>query len=175
MSVNSDYLPTIMKLKHVDYYKGYVLGFLFSEDLKHVLLIKKTHPPLQAGKLNGIGGKLTNGESHCSAMYRECHEETNILKDNWVYLKPFPVDDKPCHVFYGTADLSKAKVMTEEELWTVSVERLFNEPWIPVCDQIPLGIGLVDGAKELAEECYRKIYSKRNPSYNKLIKYQPIK
>ena len=38
--------------------REYVCGFLFSPDRKKVLLIRKRRPAWQAGKLNGVGGKV---------------------------------------------------------------------------------------------------------------------
>lgn len=37
---------------------NYVCGFMCSYDLTRFLLIRKTHPEWQKGKLNGIGGKI---------------------------------------------------------------------------------------------------------------------
>src|SRR5258708_364006 len=37
---------------------NYVCGFMMSYDLMQFLLIRKTHPDWQKGKLNGIGGKI---------------------------------------------------------------------------------------------------------------------
>lgn len=55
---------------------SYVLGFVMWGD--RVLLIRKNRPAWQAGKLNGIGGKVEAGESPRAAMVRECWEETAI-------------------------------------------------------------------------------------------------
>jgi 8-oxo-dGTP diphosphatase len=41
----------------------YVLGFLFDPSQKDVVLIKKLKPEWQKGKLNGVGGKIEEGES----------------------------------------------------------------------------------------------------------------
>lgn len=54
----------------------YVLGFMFDHEEKHVLLIWKNRPKWQAGKLNGIGGKIEAGETPLQAMEREFTEET---------------------------------------------------------------------------------------------------
>lgn len=40
---------------------SYVCGFMCSWDLQNFLLIRKTHPEWQKGKLNGIGGKIESG------------------------------------------------------------------------------------------------------------------
>lgn len=58
--------------------KRYVAGFAFSEDLELVLLIRKTHPEWQKGKLNGVGGKIREGELPPDAMVREFAEETGF-------------------------------------------------------------------------------------------------
>jgi 8-oxo-dGTP diphosphatase len=52
----------------------YVAGFAF--DQGSVLLIEKKRPEWQAGKLNGVGGKIENGEVPIEAMMREFAEET---------------------------------------------------------------------------------------------------
>jgi 8-oxo-dGTP diphosphatase len=54
----------------------YVAGFMFSEDRQWVALIRKLKPLWQAGKLNGIGGKVEPGEDPIVAMSREFMEET---------------------------------------------------------------------------------------------------
>ncbi len=63
----------------------YVLGFAFCQDSgnDYVLLIKKARPANQAGKLNGIGGRVEteHGETALSAMDREFREETGIAID----------------------------------------------------------------------------------------------
>ena len=63
---------------------NYVLGFYFSTDLERVALIRKQKPAWQAGKLNGIGGKLENGEKPLSAMRREFREEAGLTVEKWV-------------------------------------------------------------------------------------------
>lgn len=63
--------------------KRYVLGFMFSEDGTQVALIKKTKPEWQAGKLNGIGGKIEEKEAMHEAMIREFEEETGLRHLEW--------------------------------------------------------------------------------------------
>lgn len=65
----------------------YVLGFMFNEDNTRVALIRKNRPEWQAGKLNGIGGKIEEGESILEAMVREFHEETGYLTEEWMWRK----------------------------------------------------------------------------------------
>lgn len=60
----------------------YTLGFMFSEDLDKLALICKLRPQWMAGKCNGIGGKVEEGETPVEAMRREFREETG--HDAWV-------------------------------------------------------------------------------------------
>ncbi len=54
--------------------KLYVAGLLFCGG--DVALITKSHPEWQAGRLNGIGGQIDDGETPEAAMAREWREET---------------------------------------------------------------------------------------------------
>lgn len=56
----------------------YVAGFVFAPTLDRVLLLRKTRPAWQAGKLNGFGGKVEPGESFEAAMHRESIEEAGM-------------------------------------------------------------------------------------------------
>ena len=56
----------------------YVVGFAFSQDGRQVVLLRKNRPDWQAGKLNGVGGKLEAGETALAAMVREFVEETGV-------------------------------------------------------------------------------------------------
>jgi 8-oxo-dGTP diphosphatase len=56
----------------------YVVGYCFNEDFSEVALIEKRKPAWQAGKLNGIGGKVEPGENIVEAMAREFEEEAGV-------------------------------------------------------------------------------------------------
>lgn len=59
----------------------YVCGFAFhggQTTRPRVVLIRKVKPDWQAGKLNGVGGKIERGECSTAAMAREFHEETGV-------------------------------------------------------------------------------------------------
>jgi len=60
----------------------YVVGFAFSRYGNKVALIRKNKPDWQAGKLNGIGGKVEKDEYHFDAMVREFREETGVQTNN---------------------------------------------------------------------------------------------
>ena len=54
----------------------YVLGFVFIGSDKILLQLKNRGGDYLNGKLNGLGGKIEEGESAISAMVREYFEET---------------------------------------------------------------------------------------------------
>lgn len=108
----------------------YVLGFLFSNapEFSRVVLIRKTKPEWQAGKLNGVGGKVEKGETALEAMRREFLEECGVKKENWV---PFALLDYPdarvwCFAAEDGMLLDGAvRTMTDEEV----VVCQSNSPW----------------------------------------------
>jgi 8-oxo-dGTP diphosphatase len=101
----------------------YVCGFLFSVDRSRVLLIRKRKPVWQAGKLNGVGGKIEAGETPLQAMVREFEEEAGLRLKDWtevVTLRGEPTPADPAgwrgHFFRGFGDLTVARAMTAENL-----------------------------------------------------------
>lgn len=60
-----------------------VVGFMFNYDLTEVLLIRKKRPEWQAGRLNGIGGRVQEGETEPVAMRREFKEEAGVDIPEW--------------------------------------------------------------------------------------------
>lgn len=85
----------------------YVVGIAFANDSQSkeptdtVLLLKKTHPSWQAGRLNGPGGKIEAGESPVVAMIREFREETGLTWQDW---KDFAiVEGADYRVYYFTS------------------------------------------------------------------------
>jgi len=63
----------------------YVAGFLFNTAHRNVALVRKNKPTWQAGKLNGIGGKVEPGEYPAQAMAREFKEETGAIIDEFTW------------------------------------------------------------------------------------------
>lgn len=56
----------------------YVCGFMFEPLGGVVVLVRKARPSWQAGKLNGVGGKVEGAESIHAAMTREFLEEAGV-------------------------------------------------------------------------------------------------
>jgi 8-oxo-dGTP diphosphatase len=114
----------------------YVVGFIFNKDLTQVLLIHKNRPEWQAGKLNGPGGKIEEGENGTKAVRREIEEETGLKTDNsdWYYVKTLSdyneVDVFTCKY---SGNQSDASTMTDEKIGWFDInnythETLYNIP-----------------------------------------------
>ena len=68
--------------------KKYTVGFIFNQNMDKVLLVHKTKPEWQAGKLNGIGGKFEKDETMFDCIVRETQEEStlNTTTSDWQYV-----------------------------------------------------------------------------------------
>jgi 8-oxo-dGTP diphosphatase len=82
----------------------YVCGFLFNTSRRGVVLIEKQKPAWQKGKLNGVGGKIENGEVPSDAMVREFKEEAGASVSTWKLFRTekFPTGVK-VHFFTAVA------------------------------------------------------------------------
>lgn len=65
--------------------KQYVVGFMLDHPRENVVLIRKNRPEWQAGRLNGVGGKVEPGETREDAMVREFGEETGMATLAWAW------------------------------------------------------------------------------------------
>lgn len=125
----------------------YVAGFMFSKDLSKVLLIRKLKPVWQRGLLNGVGGKIEEGETPLMAMTREFREEADgDIATEWRHFlnlsgenalgETFSVDFFASKLIHN--DLTTFHSQEEEQLEMVDVTTLHalrldvveNVPWI---------------------------------------------
>jgi 8-oxo-dGTP diphosphatase len=106
---------------------NYVCGFYFDDLLQNVVLIWKNKPAWQAGKLNGVGGKIEEGESPEAAMRREFREETGIDHSGWHPLVTLTGEDWQVVFFYAVAvpdEFEYAETKEGEEVAKIPVDRL---------------------------------------------------
>lgn len=61
----------------------YVLALLFTADRTGVVLMHRTRPAWQAGRVNALGGKLHLGEGAAAAARREVGEEAGVDVGEW--------------------------------------------------------------------------------------------
>lgn len=118
----------------------YVLGFAFSKDEEFILLMIKNRPTWQAGKLNGIGGKIEDGETEQQAMVREFKEETGVATtiEQWNWFAELKFENAIIHCFKThLEDIHEAKTLTDERLEVHPVTKRIlmtsavqNVPWL---------------------------------------------
>lgn len=125
---------------------NYVCGFMFSRGWSQLALIRKAKPAWQRGKLNGIGGKIEDGESPMDAMLREFKEETGhqTRRADWNYfLRMAGVNDGgegnfQVDFFACTGDLRALQTTEAEKLEIINTQDVFplrsdmieNLPWL---------------------------------------------
>jgi 8-oxo-dGTP diphosphatase len=111
--------------------KEMVCGFCFSPDFKRVVLIRKNRPDWQKGLLNGVGGKVEQGELLIDAMRREYHEETGRQIKEWTPLVTLSGPDFRCAFFYTTDFyIDSVKTETDEEVGVYEVDTLHRQMMI---------------------------------------------
>lgn len=126
----------------------YVLGFAFSP-FGWVALIRKNRPDWQAGRLNGIGGKVEHSDdTYADAMEREFREETGVVipANEWRYVgvmqktQGFHFEERSgfaVHILTAT-DPKVCDVLskTDEQIYLMSPDQmrrnahLENVPWL---------------------------------------------
>lgn len=113
--------------------KRYVVGFLIDRERCHVCLIRKNRPEWQAGKVNGVGGKIEGDETPWEAMTREFEEETGMFTDprDWQHMvtikwfgdaEPSSVSFFRCH--WTRDEFPPVKSMTDEQIFMRHVEAI---------------------------------------------------
>lgn len=119
-----------------------VIGFMFTNDMKQILLILKNHgPQCVIGRHNGIGGhfELTDADP-MACQIREFEEETGIktTRQDWAKFTELRGKDFIVHCFYGLSSRAvlNAKTMTDEKIEIVNCENtgsmnIFNIPLAP--------------------------------------------
>ena len=130
----------------------YVLGFMFTEDLATVALIRKKRPVWQAGKLNGIGGHIEPGETAPAAMVREFKEETgyDTTVGGWERFAQLKGEDFEVDVFWSCGELTQLKTQTDEliECHQVKLIDPFRRDVVEnLCWLIPLAVDSMDDAR----------------------------
>jgi 8-oxo-dGTP diphosphatase len=97
----------------------YVVGFLIdtSTPVPEVVLMRKTKPDWQRGRLNGIGGRVEPGESPHKAMTREFLEETGCVIETaaWHRFADIRRDRSSVIFFRSYASGLRRRVRTIEE------------------------------------------------------------
>lgn len=111
----------------------YVAGFLIFRATNEVLLIRKNRPAWQAGRLNGIGGKIEPGETPLEAMRREMREESGLDIGDWQNFAILEGKGRyVVHMFRAFAEEQPAATsLTDETVLWAPISWLHTIPIIP--------------------------------------------
>jgi 8-oxo-dGTP diphosphatase len=122
----------------------YVCGFMFEPMGGIVVMTLKDRPVWQAGKLNGVGGKIESGEQPRDAMVREFKEEAGLDTDpdQWREFATLSGPDFRVHFFRTFShEWNLARTMESEQIVAVPTGQLFSRPRVPNLDfLIPLAL-----------------------------------
>lgn len=110
----------------------YVVGIAYDEH-KNVVLIRKTHPEWQAGKLNGVGGKVEPGETPFDAMVREFEEETGGYEQEFQLFLIIDYPETETRLYFYKVEISRHSVNelkspTDEEILVIPMNAV---AWYP--------------------------------------------
>jgi len=121
--------------------RWFVVGLMFNDDLSKVCLIRKNRPDWQAGKLNGIGGKIEKGELAFEAMVREFYEETGVLTNisMWKHFLTLRFPNAIVEFFTGKdSNVCEAiKTLTDEEVVKIAVGDNLLQGYPQLIENIP--------------------------------------
>lgn len=124
--------------------RKYVCGFMFDTD-GDVLLIEKVRPDWQAGKLNGIDGRIEDGESGAEAMRREFLEETGIDHGDWrLFCVLKDARGWPVLFYCAEGSIENAINATDEIPWPCRVDDLPDNVIPNLRWLIPMALSMKD-------------------------------
>lgn len=117
--------------------REWVVGFLIDDDGgDEVVLIRKNRPEWQAGKLNGVGGKVEpfDADAH-AAMVREFREETGRLVCSWHHFASLTWEEGVVRFYRAFAPLETlmaCRTVTDESIVRLRIASLFDpRGWRP--------------------------------------------
>lgn len=130
--------------------QDYVCGFMFGLRSPRVVLIHKNRPPWQAGKLNGVGGKIEGDEEPKHAMVREFREEAGFHFEGWRLFCTIELSrGGRIYCYTASTDLfGQAETRTDEEIETFHLGEISDLNTMPnVQWLIPMALSFLHGEK----------------------------
>lgn len=109
----------------------YVMGLMFANDLKGFLAIKKKDG-LFPGFVNGIGGKVAEGETPQAAMVRKAKEDASLTTVGWTlfHKEQFENGNEVFYFALKSDTLFEGRNNSGDELLAVPMDR-------PTPDTVP--------------------------------------
>jgi 8-oxo-dGTP diphosphatase len=146
---------------------AFVLALLYSTDHRQVVLMRRTRPAWQAGRVNALGGRVMAGESAATAARREVREECGVDVAEWREVLVWEDAEYVMHVVRAVSDKARdARTQEDQEVFLADVNALpanviDNLRWlvplaldehvalpIAVRSAAPEGSGLTDRGRE---------------------------
>lgn len=104
---------------------AFVLALLYSEDLQRIVLMRRTRPAWQAGRVNALGGRLLPGETAEAAARREVREECGVDVAAWREVLVWEDAEYRMHVMAATSDRAReARTLEDQEVFLADVYAL---------------------------------------------------
>lgn len=105
--------------------RSYVLALLFTANRRQVVLMKRTRPVWQAGRVNALGGRIMEGEGPRDAARREVREECGVDVAEWTEVLVWEDAQYRMHVLSAVSALaSGARTMEDQEVFLADVAAL---------------------------------------------------
>ncbi|MEO6210867.1 MAG: NUDIX domain-containing protein [Gemmatimonadaceae bacterium] len=102
-----------------------MLALLFTDDGSRVVLMRRTRPAWQAGRVNALGGSIMEGESAVSAARREVREECGVDVAEWSELLVWDDAEYRMHVLSAvSARAAEARTLEDQEIFLADVRVL---------------------------------------------------
>ena len=149
----------------------YVLALLFTTDAREVVLVRKTRPAWQAGRVNALGGKVHRGEGILEAARREVCEEAGVDVGRWEEFLVWHDAEYRLRAVRAFDDAARlARTAEDQEVFLAAVDALppniiDNLRWmiplaldgdvavpIAVASANPIGSGLTERPGEVSHE-----------------------
>jgi 8-oxo-dGTP diphosphatase len=105
--------------------RSYVLALLFTANRRQVVLMRRTRPVWQAGRVNALGGRIKEGEEPSDAARREVREECGVNVAEWTEVLVWEDAEYRMHVLSAASELaSGARTMEDQEVFLADVDAL---------------------------------------------------
>ena len=105
--------------------REYVLALLYSADSTQVVLMRRSRPAWQAGRVNALGGAIMVGESALEAARREVREESGVDVERWAEVLVWEDAEYRMHVMRAVSDRAhEVRTMEDQEVFLADVRAL---------------------------------------------------
>jgi 8-oxo-dGTP diphosphatase len=105
--------------------RSYVLALLFTANRRQVVLMRRTRPVWQAGRVNALGGQIKVGELPGDAARREVREECGVDVAEWREVLVWEDAEYRMHVLSAVSELARgARTIEDQEAFLADVNAL---------------------------------------------------